>query len=101
LDDFIDAVFATPIMQRTQEFLASKGLPSGRSNFVQIWVDQYSRCSSTRGSSGLEHILMGELNNGVSGFHNWVFFAKGEEAGDVVYRSATDFVEFGDVRQID
>jgi poly(U)-specific endoribonuclease len=100
LDAFLNAVFDTPVMQRTQEFLASKGLPNGRAAFEQIWVEQYSRCSGTLGSSGLEHILLAELNSGVSGFHNWVFFAKGEENGDVNYRGYMDTVDFGTVSLI-
>jgi len=96
LDLFIDTVLATPIMQRTLDFLASKDLPHDREDFVQIWTGQYSGCSGLQGSSGLEHTFMYELSSSggsMSGFRNWIVFAKAEEAGDITRTQATDLID--------
>jgi len=94
-DAFLDAVFATPLMQRTQEFLASKGLPNGRDVFIQIWFDHYTRSSGPLGSSGFEHVFLGELKSGVSGFHNFLFFAREENNRNLNYRGWMDNVSLG------
>lgn len=73
INAFLDAVLATPIMQQLQTFLTSKGISLTREKFHEMWFGLYSRSGSTLGSSGLEHIFLAELKNGVSGFHNWVF----------------------------
>jgi len=95
---FIDAVFETPVMKAAQEFLVAKGLPNGKANFEEIWFGLYSRSGSTLGSSGFEHIFLGEIKSGVSGFHNWVFFAQEEAASKVNYRGWMDTVDLGSVR---
>lgn len=87
---FIDAIFETEVMQRTQEFLASKGLPNGKDNFHQIWFEHYTRSNGALGSSGFEHVFLGELKNGVSGFHNWLYFAREENNENLNYRGYMD-----------
>jgi len=97
LDSFIDSVLATPIMQRTLDFLASKDLPHDREDFAQIWTGHYSRCSGILGSSGLEKAFMYDLSssggNLLRGFGNWIMFGKAEEAGDITGADATDLID--------
>ncbi|ODM96550.1 Poly(U)-specific endoribonuclease [Orchesella cincta] len=82
INEFLDAIFGTPIMQRAQSFLASKNLPNGRDNFFELWFGLFSRGNGALGSCGLEHVFMAELrgSDDVLGFHNWVFFALEEAA---------------------
>ncbi|CAL8126904.1 unnamed protein product [Orchesella dallaii] len=97
INDFLDAIFATPIMQRAQDFLASKNLPNGRSNFYELWFGLFSRGNGALGSCGLEHVLMAELRgtDNVLGFHNWVFYALEEAASRVNYRGWMETVDLG------
>ncbi|XP_071454124.1 endoribonuclease Arlr-like [Hetaerina americana] len=79
-NNFLDAILDTPIMEKTQSFLAHKGYIShDRTIFKEalydLWFSLYPRGKGELGSSGIEHVFLGELKNGkVSGFHNWVFF---------------------------
>lgn len=95
---FLDAVLATPIMQRLSTFLNGKGVTFTKAKLREMWFGLYSRSGSTLGSSGLEHVFMSELKGGVSGFHNWVFFAREEEVGKVNYRGWMEFMSLGNVR---
>ena len=41
----------------------------------QLWFDVYSRGNRIYGSSGFEHVFLGEKkNSAVQGFHNWAYF---------------------------
>lgn len=97
---FLDAVFATPLFQKTRAFLISKGYlteTNFRDTFHQIWFGQYSRSGSTLGSSGFEHVFLGELKSGeVSGFHNWLYFNREESNSNLNYRGYLDYASFGE-----
>jgi poly(U)-specific endoribonuclease len=95
---FLDAVFATPVFQQTRQFLISKKFlteANFRTEFYRIWFGLYSRSSGRVGSSGFEHVFLGELNNGVSGFHNWVYFNNEEGNGNMNYHGYLDYKSFG------
>lgn len=99
INDFIDALFETSVMQAAQAFLESKKLPSGRDNFFEMWFGLYKR-GADNSSSGFEHAFLGEIKKGqeVSGFHNWEFFNREEDGNRLNYMGYMDFVDFGPVR---
>lgn len=96
-DAFVTAVLATPIMQRLSTFLQSKGINFSREKFEEMWFGLYSREGSILGSSGFEHVFLGELKNGVSGFHNWAFFGREEESEILNYRGWLKILDLGSV----
>ncbi|XP_066941490.1 endoribonuclease CG2145-like isoform X2 [Macrobrachium rosenbergii] len=88
-DNFLNALMATAVMQEVEKFLKDKKLLSGslRSKLKEIWFTQYKRAGRNIGSSGFEHVFVGELKGGkVSGFHNWLNFRKEEQDGDLDYK---------------
>lgn len=67
-----------------------------RDKLDEIWFTMYTRSGSIVGSSGFEHVFIGELKNGaVSGFHNWLSFQKEEAEGDLDYEGYEKTVDLG------
>lgn len=92
-NEFIDAVFATPVMRRAQAFLEQKGLPNGREDFTEKWFGFYSRGTGALGSSGFEHVFLGETRSStVLGLHGWLYFHYQETVGLLDYRAHRQFV---------
>ncbi|CAG0900463.1 unnamed protein product [Cyprideis torosa] len=93
IDDFLTAVLDTSIMTKAHEFLAKKGYAPQRkaafkTQLKDLWFKMYPRTPRSRalGSSGFEHVFLGEVKNGeVSGFHNWLYFLFQEKAGVIDY----------------
>ncbi|XP_065562817.1 uridylate-specific endoribonuclease-like isoform X1 [Artemia franciscana] len=85
----IDAILASDVGQTAANFLISKGyfadLASYRSYFDTIWFGLYTRGGGPLGSSGFEHVLVGEIKDGISGFHNWARFWEEERIGEMNY----------------
>lgn len=51
-----------------------------------IWLGQYNRGGGIEGSSGLEHVFLGEKNgNSISGYHGWIKYYQDELAGRMNY----------------
>jgi poly(U)-specific endoribonuclease len=98
---FLDAILVTPPMVKAQKLLGDKNLlrrssprqgnagntRAFRDAIHQAWFGLYSRANRTLGSSGFEHVFLGEVKDGkVSGFHNWVFFSKEEANTNLNYK---------------
>ncbi len=100
---FLDAIMPTTVMKRAEKFLVDKGFISTRRRLSngsyrnnnrafrdaihQIWFGLYSRENRTLGSSGFEHVFLGEIKQEkVQGFHNWVFFSKEEQNNNLNYK---------------
>ena len=60
-------------------------MASYRSYFDTIWFGLYTRGGGPLGSSGFEHVLVGEIKDGISGFHNWARFWEEERIGEMNY----------------
>jgi len=66
--------------------LAAQTVPEFKEQLRQYLFYPYSRSGGPLGSSGFEHVFLGEINRGaVSGFHNWVQAYFEEKSGDFRY----------------
>lgn len=91
MNDFLSAIINTPVMKKVQEFLISKGKLQRNADFKQlldtIWFTTYPRIRNVPGSSGFEHVFVGEIkNNAVAGLHNWIQFYILEQSKLVDYQ---------------
>lgn len=93
-NEFLDLVMATDILAETYQTLRTKNVINGtladfRKLLYSLWFQGYDRDGTKAkviGSSGFEHVFMGELKSGkVSGFHNWLKFADEENKGRIDY----------------
>ena len=92
-DEFLDEVMKSKVMIRTVQFLKEQGVVSKsytasqfRSLLKELWFDVYSRGQRILGSSGFEHVFLGEKKNGgVQGFHNWFYFYNQEQKNKINY----------------
>ena len=66
-----------------------------------MWFELYDRDGTNAlvlGSSGFEHIFVGEVKNGkVTGFHGWINFYLEESVGNLDYFGYISKVDFGNV----
>jgi len=92
MDRFMNLVINTPTMQRANAFLQRGRLLSSynlswTNTLRHIWFDLYSRHRGVLGSSGFEHVFLGEIDDGkVKGSHNWIWFYKMEKRGLIDYQ---------------
>jgi len=85
---FRTAISSTPVMVKAGQFLTSQGLTTApiASVLNTTWFTPYSRSGNVLGSSGFEHVFVGEIKNaGVTGFHNWVKLYLEENEGRANY----------------
>ncbi|KAF8565290.1 hypothetical protein P879_08649 [Paragonimus westermani] len=91
IEEFLDKIMETPVMQGTWKFLQRKGLPLNspeefRQLLRMLWFKTYKRKRSGD-SSAFEHVFVGERKGSkVSGFHNWIRFAQLEAVKALEYR---------------
>lgn len=108
VNDFVDAVLATPAMNYAMAFLQGMGKVSSnprerRNYFKSMWFDTYARDkrSDGKGSSGFEHVFLTELKRGkLIGLHNWVYFYEAEKKGQLDYKGYMTKLPLGNVRKI-
>lgn len=84
-NEFIDNLMETDIMLHVMYFLSVKGFFKNdirvyKDILKQIWFHLYSRSKDINGTSGFEHVFIGERKprKGIIGLHNWIFFSHGE-----------------------
>ena len=100
-DEFLDEVMRSKVMKETLQFLKNNKIfteseKDFRNLLKELWFDVYSRGRRILGSSGFEHVFLGEKKNGtVQGFHNWVYFHHLEQTGDINYLGHWEEVELG------
>lgn len=63
-----------------------------------IWFGLYSRAAGKQGSSGFEHVFLGERKNGISGLHNWLRYRAEEVKGTMNYLGFIRTVSLGKVK---
>jgi len=100
---FLDEVAATEVMRTTYQFLVDRGVFSGteaewKDYLNTIWFKMYDRARQTLGSSGFEHVFLGECCKGgdVGGFHNWWHYQYLEKLGEINYLGHWERASFGE-----
>jgi len=100
---FMDAVMNTPEMKETYNFLKQKGVFTGswesfEPHIRKIWTglfDNDGTRNNVLGSSGFEHVFIGEVKKGkVSGQHNWIQMFMEEKDGHINYKGYLKQVNF-------
>jgi len=98
---FIEEVLASSVMNTTFNFLSEKGAFTGTwedwgRHLYDTWFGMYDRAKTILGSSGFEHVFIGECCKGgeVGGFHNWFHFYMLEAGGQIDYRGFMEHVTF-------
>ena len=90
-NSFLDEVMRSKVMVETFNFLKTENVYKGTEKdfkdlIKQLWFEVYSRGQRILGSSGFEHVFLGEKKNGtVQGFHNWVYFYHLEQKSEINY----------------
>jgi len=101
--DLIKYLANTEVMNITYEYLVIRGVFNGEKSewedfLYTTWFTMYDRAkaAATLGSSGFEHVYIGEVKNGdVSGFHSWYHYYLLEQSGNINYLGYWDTIEFG------
>lgn len=99
---FLDALLATDVMRSAQRFLVAQGLAESnvgrfKEQMRTLWFGLYQRAPGKQGSSGFEHVFLGEFKNGISGLHSWVRYQTEEAKGNVKYLGYTRVLPIGKV----
>ncbi|XP_014228439.1 poly(U)-specific endoribonuclease homolog [Trichogramma pretiosum] len=99
--DLLDAFLTTDVMKAAMKFLSDKGyVPNDEYEFKdslkRIWFSQFKRMEGEPTSSGFETVFLAEkFDNEIIGLHNWIYFAKQEEAKNLNYLGFIKMAEFG------
>jgi poly(U)-specific endoribonuclease len=96
---FLDAILNTGPIQLAHDWLVSQGLASSstaafKDELYQYWFMLYTRSGGPLDSSGFEHTVLGEIDDGqVKGLHNWVQTYFEEKAGNLIYNGPINSCE--------
>jgi len=102
-DAFLNEILKTKVMKETLSFLKQKKYVKTnlseaefKKMLKELWFGIYSRGMRIKGSSGFEHVFLGEKKQGsVQGFHNWVYFYHLEKSNQVNYLGHWENVDLG------
>ncbi|XP_043257992.1 poly(U)-specific endoribonuclease homolog [Colletes gigas] len=99
--EFINDLMKTDAMLYVMHFLSVKGffannLQVHQNILKEIWFHPYSRSKGINGSSGFEHVFVGERKpcKGFMGLHNWISFFFGELSSKINYLGFSRKMEF-------
>ncbi|XP_017752448.1 PREDICTED: poly(U)-specific endoribonuclease homolog [Eufriesea mexicana] len=91
-NEFIVNLLKTNTMLHVMHFLSIKGffkndLRVYKNVLKEIWFHLYSRTKNVNGTSGFEHVFVGESKprKGMIGLHNWISFSYGELSNKINY----------------
>jgi len=91
LKAFFDLLTSSKCFSLSYDYLKKNGYASqDYDTFVtqcwNLWYGTYTRCKGPQGSSGFEHVYLGEQKGStVDGQHNWVRYYLLEKAGNITY----------------
>jgi len=101
VEAFLTAIINTRVMQLTYDYVRANNLIRNltpqrwRSTLYRIWFKLYSRHRGVLGSSGFEHVFLGEIDDGqAKGIHNWVWIYKQEKLGNLDYQGHISSLTF-------
>lgn len=101
--DLLDAFMNTEVMKTTMKYLADKGFVANdeyefKDTLKRIWFSQFKRIDGDASSSGFETVFLAEkFDNEIIGLHNWIYFAKQEEAKKLDYLGYIKKLDLGSV----
>jgi poly(U)-specific endoribonuclease len=99
--EFLAELMKTRVIQETYAFVKQqnyfKGTQQDFSNLLnELWFSVYSRGMRIKGSSGFEHVFLGEKKEGkVQGFHSWLYFFFLEKRNELNYLGHIKNVDLG------
>ncbi|KOC69533.1 Poly(U)-specific endoribonuclease like protein [Habropoda laboriosa] len=100
-NEFIDNLMETDVMLHVMHFLSLKGfvkndIQAYKNILKEIWFHLYSRTKGINGTSGFEHVFIGERKprKGIIGLHNWISFFFGELSNKINYYGFSRNKEF-------
>jgi len=98
LDNFLYAVTNTSVFSLAFDYLLNQSVATDWDSFYpelfDLWFGTYSRCDTTLGSSGWEHVFCGEKRDDiVDGQHFWVRYYLLEKAGAIDYHGYIDYID--------
>ena len=78
--------------------LASSDVSAFKSYLRKVWFGMYSRSRGVVGSSGMEHVFVGEWSyKGITGLHSWIRYALLEKENLINYLGYIKITNFGEV----
>lgn len=100
LENFLNVVTNTTTFQTAYNFLKARNKTGSSydefyNTLFTLWFGTYSRCGSTLGSSGWEHVFSGEWKNNeiVDGHHSWIRYYLGQKEGKINYHGYYSYVD--------
>ena len=101
--DLLDEFLKSEVLLSAMRFLAEKGyIPNDEYEFKdtlkRIWFSQFKRIDGDASSSGFETVFLAEqFDSEIIGLHNWIYFAKQEEANKINYLGYIKEQKLGEV----
>ncbi|WKY15599.1 hypothetical protein Q1695_000798 [Nippostrongylus brasiliensis] len=99
IQQMLDTWAATDVFNLFYQYLNSHGnahatnVTTLKAYLWNLWFGTYSRCGSTLGSSGWEHVFVGEWRSGtLDGQHDWTRYYLLQKADHIIYHGYFSYV---------